>query len=69
MTSPTVAERFADVLQAVEDRHWGLPAITLDGELVEVEWFSAWGIIDAVEGRLQTRRQSAQEANRHTRTI
>lgn len=58
-TSPAVAERFADVLKAVEERHWGLPAVTIDGEPVQTHWFSAWGLIDAVEDWLKARQPSA----------
>lgn len=37
------------MLAEVERERRGLPALTINDELVPMEWFSAWAIADAVE--------------------
>ena len=59
-----MARRFSDVLQEVERRCQPLPAVTIDGALVPIEWFSAWGLADAVEDWLVLRRHGAPEPSR-----
>ena len=59
-----MARRFSDVLQEVERRRWPLPAVTIGGDLVPIEWFSAWGLADAVEDWLVLRGHGAPEPSR-----
>ena len=55
---PEIARRYAEVLRAVEERRWLLPAVTIDGGLVPLEWFSSWGLVDAVEDWLASRQRA-----------
>ena len=64
MTDSTVAERFADVRAAVAARGWALPAVTIDGELVPMEFFSAWALADVIEDWLATKKVTSQLAGR-----
>ena len=61
MTDPSVEQRFLDVLREFERRRLPLPALTIDGHIVEMEWFSAWGVVDAVEEWLAARQAVAAE--------
>jgi hypothetical protein len=63
VADPAVAQSHAAVLEEVEKRHWMLPAVTIEGELVLMEWFSPWGIVDAVEDWLAAHQPNALEAD------
>ncbi len=59
---PEVARRYAELLREVEQRRWLLPAVTIDDELVPLEWFSSWGLVDAVEDWLASRARAEAQA-------
>lgn len=62
VSDPRTAARAAGVLREVERRRATLPAVTIDGEYVAIEWFSAWALVDAVEDGLAARAQATGEA-------
>ncbi len=56
--------RFAEVLAEVEERRWYLPAVTIDGQLMPLEWFSAWTLVDLVEDCLAARARVTSQTGR-----
>jgi hypothetical protein len=52
LNDPAVVESLGDLRPTVDVKRARLPIVTINGEVVRIEWFSAWSLIDAVEDYL-----------------
>jgi hypothetical protein len=46
---PGVAASLGSLSAAAGSRQMSLPIVTVGGQIARIQWFSAWGLIDAVE--------------------
>lgn len=61
LSDPVVSASLGALGPLIDRRRMRLPVVTIDDQVAQIEWFSAWGLIDAVEAYMSAAKDAQAE--------